>query len=100
MVKDKTVKQIRREIVTKVNGRDVSHDELSKAFDRVKDLQHWKNPISKIIDLTEDERAVIYEAIVYFTGSEASFTPIGKSSRRGAKRMHVVAAGYFRTIGA
>ena len=77
-----------------VNGRRIPIKELSVAFDRVKDSERWKNPICSLMaPPTDEERQIIFEAIVFYTGSLATFTPEGDLVR-------VEAAGYYMAIGA
>ena len=68
---------------------------LTAAFNRVAPADNWKNPINKILPaITAAEEAELTEAVIHFTGSVPTFTPI-----RGA-RVCVRAAGYYMTIGA
>ena len=78
-----------------VNGRRISTEELSAAFDRVKDTDRWKNPIDATIDIESDEdQSIIYQAIIFYTGSIATFTP------NRNKQVRVEADGYYVAIGA
>lgn len=78
-----------------VNGRRIPASELSVAFDRVKDTDRWKNPIDATIDIESDEdRSIIYQAIIFYTGSIATFT-LNKN-----KQERVEADGYYVAIGA
>ena len=64
-------------------------DQLERAFDSVKDQEHWKNPIDAIVDA--DQRNVISRAIPWYTGTEAEFTAVeGDTSK-----LRVTAPGYF-----
>lgn len=67
-----------------------SQKQLSVAFDKVKDQQHWKNPINALID--PGDRDIVYEAIIHFTGSIPSIVKSGKQLR-------VRAHGYYATMG-
>ncbi len=68
---------------------------LAAVFDEVKNQKHWKLPINKVISTPSTERrALIEEAVIYFTGSVPSFTAI-----RGGK-VRVQADGYYAAIGA
>jgi hypothetical protein len=51
----------------KYNG--FTRDELLAAFDGVKDVNHWKNPINSVCRAENVE--VTKSAIVFFTGTEA-----------------------------
>ncbi len=78
-----------------INGRRIPATELSVAFDRVKDSERWKNPIDATIDIVSDEdQKIIEEAIVFYTGSRATFTP------NRNKQVRVEADGYYVAIGA
>jgi hypothetical protein len=75
------------------NGFTVN--EMSRAFDRVKSAENWKNPISKIIEIKGDEDArLITEAVIFYTGSVPTITPLGMG------KFGVKAAGYYLTVGA
>jgi len=68
---------------------------LEAAFARVRPAENWKMPIDVTIDeVNDEEQAVIAEAIAFYTGSVATFTPV-----MGFK-VRVQAAGYYATIGA
>ena len=86
-------------VVATVMGKPVTQGQLSEAFDRVADKANWKNKIDAVVDLNDQEMAMISEAVVFFTGSVAKFAP-----RNGAAlpkcRYRVTAAGYYATIGA
>lgn len=86
------------QIVSKVNGRDVTRGELSAAFDLVKNPKGWKEHINARAELTDEQVNVIDEAVIFFTGSVAEFRAIGKP-KNGKQTYRVRAAGYYRTIG-
>lgn len=75
--------------------------ELSAAFDRVRNADHWKNRIDAVISIPGRGEefsaavALISEAVTFYTGSVARFTPCGRPTM-----YRVTAAGYFATIGA
>jgi hypothetical protein len=87
------------QIVAVVNDRPVTRAELRIAFRLVENLDHWKNPISKVVDLNDDEKALVAEAITFYTGSVASFHLVG-IERANRRRYHVKAAGDYAAIGA
>ncbi len=68
-----------------------SRNELSPAFDRVRDPKNWKNPIDKVMppDIDQD---LVGAAIAFFAGSEAHFEPTAEGIR-------VTAPGYYADIG-
>ncbi len=81
-------------IVAHVNGRAVTRRELSKAFDLVKDSDHWKNPINCVIkDPGQETLNLIEQSVAFFAGCETQITKSGKF-------VAISAAGYFNTLGA
>lgn len=81
-------------VVAAADGFDYTRAELSAYFDMVKNDEHWKNPIDKIVRIKDFRTKVgIREAVVFYTGSTPSFTPT-------AGHFRVTAAGYYMTIGA
>lgn len=60
--------------------------QLKEAFDKVCDPNDWKNPIKTVISLNEN-REIIREAIIYFTGTIPIFVTNGKE-------INVSALGY------
>ena len=66
-----------------------THDQLSEAFDVVKDHEHWKNPIDAVV--SADKRDVLTHAIPYFTGTAADFDDEGLDPGK----LRVFADGYF-----
>lgn len=82
------------EVVAKVNGVDATRADLNAAFERIKPTGHWKNRIDAVVGLTDHERDLTREAIVFFTGSIPTFEVVEHGKYR------VRAAGYFLTIGA
>lgn len=90
------------EIVVRVDQREFSRRELTIAFDRVVDKTNWKYPINTVINLTgnsEKEIATIKAAIAFFTGSEAVIE-YTHDSTLSKPMVSVMAAGYYRSIGA
>lgn len=64
-------------------------DQLEKAFDSVKDQDHWKNPIDAIIPA--DQKDVLSRSIPWYTGTEAQFEEV----EGRPEVLRVTAAGYF-----
>lgn len=99
----KKMEDFSKQVVAKVLGRDVTQGELSQAFDKVSPKDHWKNPIDAQVVLSNDfDLLLVAEAVTFFTGSKATFTPVLFITARGKREMRyrVRAAGYFATIGA
>ena len=96
------------QVVTQVNGRNVTRGELQEAFNRVVPLDNWKNRIDATIDAESDEELmVIAEAVTFFTGSVAEFERVGSLATPGlvgfsimGARVRVRAAGYYAAVGA
>jgi len=65
---------------------------LRAAFEQVQDRSNWKNPIDAII--RDTAKAVVCEAIVFYTGSVPKVTELGGGMIR------VQADGYYVAIGA
>jgi hypothetical protein len=63
--------------------------ELEKAFDEVRSHKDWKRRISKMIYASSKQQALIAEAVMFFTGSVATFTPAAHG------RVRIEAAGYY-----
>ena len=72
-----------------------SDEQMKQAFDLVKDKEHWKNPIKVTLPFTTSEETldIIFEAVVYYTGSMAEIYKVKKGYR-------VEAIGYFMAVGA
>ena len=66
-----------------------THEEMSRAFDNVKDQKHWKNPINSCVRAEDVE--VTMEAIVFFTATEAT---LGENLNNGWYK--ISAPGYYR----
>jgi hypothetical protein len=93
------------EIVTTVFGRPVTRGELLAAFNRVADRTNWKNSINAVITIsTLDEKNLIREAVIFFTGSVPAFIPVRvkllEGEREGLPLYRVQAVGYYAAIGA
>lgn len=73
-----------------------SREQLSAAFDLVKDKGNWKNPIDALVDPGADLKAIA-EATIFFAGSPADFVTV---KRGGVEKVRVRAAGYYACIGA
>lgn len=69
--------------------------ELSEAFDRIKPLENWKQPIHHVFaeSLTQREIAMTDAAIEFYTGSRAVFSFL-------ADHWEVSARGYYQSVGA
>jgi hypothetical protein len=89
----------RSETVAQVMGKDVTRGDLCEAFAGVTNVDHWKKPINAVIDLDDRGMAMVREAVVFFTGSVPSFSPM-LGARLPKCRYRVQAAGYYATIGA
>lgn len=63
-------------------------EELQEAFDLVKDEEHWKNPIDRVVD--ESQIRILRAAIPWMTGTEAIFLPVDEPGK-----IRVKADGYY-----
>lgn len=64
-----------------------TQEQLENAFQKVQNKEHWKNPIKSTCHFTE--RAIVAQAIIHFTGTEATFAPINEDY------LQVTAPGYY-----
>lgn len=63
-------------------------EQLSEAFDAVKNEEHWKNPVDAIV--AAEMRGVLEKAIPWYTGTEASFEDDAEDGY-----LRVTALGYY-----
>ncbi len=70
-------------------------EQMRAAFELVKNKEHWKNPVRATLPFTTSEETldIIFEAIIYYTGS---FPEIYKNK----KGYRVEAEGYYNASGA
>jgi len=82
-------------VVWTYKGEDITRQQLSDAFDLVKDPEAWKNPIDKVIELEMNSRAwaILDYAITFFAGCGAEYYD------EGPGKLRVVAAGYYMSVG-
>ena len=52
----------------------MTRGELRAAFDLVADPTDWTNPINAVVDLDEQTKTRVYEAVRFFTGCTPKFT--------------------------
>jgi len=75
--------------------RGHSEMNLRIALEAVKDAENWKMPVeANFPALTDGERVLIFDTLLYYCGSPAEFI----TGRNGS--VTVVAAGYYNCIGA
>lgn len=72
----------------------VEVDAMHAAFTKVQNEKNWKLPIDKALALTDDEKSVMYEAIIFYTGSVPDFVKLKDG------RYRVQAVGYYAAVGA
>lgn len=63
-------------------------EEIKACFDLVKNDEHWKNPIDKIIDRSQQELVAV--AISWYTATPAEF-----EATDNPDKVRVTAVGYF-----
>lgn len=100
----KLVAESNAQVVSTVLGKPVTRGQLSVIFDKVNPAKfgtghHWKEAIDQIVILSREEREMLHEAVIFFTGSVPTFEDRGGVAPR-LRRYRVRAAGYFATIGA
>ena len=87
------------QIVATVMGKQVTRGQLDEAFKRVQNPENWKMPISTSVDVNDWEKALLHEAIIFFTGSVPTW--IGRTGATLPRcRYTVKAAGYYAAVGA
>lgn len=91
-------------VVDKVCGVEVTQNQLSKIFDKVKNKENWKYPIDATIKMSLDEQVILEYAIIHFTGSVPVFT-VKKGTKIPrdntlAYEFRVRADGYYIAVGA
>lgn len=82
------------------SGRRLTTEEMSAAFDRVKNSENWKLPIDKVIEVKDSEELeIIAEAIIFYAGSPSDAIPVHTKAKAGHKKYRIVAAGYYACVG-
>jgi hypothetical protein len=77
-----------------VSVQGFTRGQLNEAFELVKDASNWKNAIDATIPASKAHMIpMIAEAIMFFAGSESSFT-------YKADGFRVRASGYYASVGA
>lgn len=75
-----------------------SQSALKDAFELVENKQNWKLPINAVVSLQlgfeEAQLKLLKEAVIHFTGSVPTFKAVTKT------KIRVVAAGYYKAVGA
>ncbi|WP_162814998.1 hypothetical protein [Erythrobacter aureus] len=69
-----------------------TRNQLSEAFEKVRDPNNWKHPIDKVMPADLDQN-LTSAAVAFFAGSETAFEQVPEGVR-------VTAAGYYADIGA
>lgn len=68
--------------------RGYTDEQMQEAFDLVKDADHWKNPIDRIVDRKHVD--VLDVAITWYTGMPAFFEDVDDPAK-----VRVTCDGYF-----
>lgn len=73
-----------------------NHEKMERAFEFVRDLDDWRNPIDAVVTpLTKAEADIIAESIVYFTATVPTVTPaVADGNDHELKGFRFVADGY------
>lgn len=75
-------------------GKKFSVNEMSAAFDAVKNPNHWKDIIIAIID--EKDREVTAAAIVFYTATEMKIRSRHEIESTGEVKLVIEADGYWK----
>lgn len=82
-------------VVATIMGKPVTQGELRAAFELVENKANWKYPLDCTVSVANDrEMEVIRAAVMFFTGSEATF------AFKAPNRYRVQAIGYYAAVGA
>jgi hypothetical protein len=100
MTHEQIVAESYAQVVAQVNGRAVTRGELKIAFDAVANKANWKMPVDATVNLDAHTKALVAEAVPFFTGSHARFQLLSGTTTGGIGRYRVRAAGYYKTVGA
>ena len=86
------------QVVFQVAGRDITRDEANRAFSLVQNPEHWKGAIvcRRSAQMVDDVGGVevIVTAVIFYTGSMCTVTPLADGS------FHFSAEGYWAAVGA
>lgn len=89
-----------------VAGKPVCKNELSAAFDLVRNRDNWKKPIDCKVQLNVNQVMLINYAIPFFAGCEPTFTPEPHqavqfdNAGQPVLTYRVTAKGYYAAVGA
>lgn len=75
-------------VVVELAGKPLTRADLDKAFDKVKNPDHWKNPCRGLI--LEAEVPIVELAVMFFTG-----TKLRVVAQDGEGNVSVEADGYW-----
>lgn len=73
-------------------GTPYSREQLKEAFDLVCNKDNWKYPIKS--ECRADQRDIVLQAVIFYTGGAPTFTPIGNTDR-----FKVEGPGYYAICG-
>lgn len=79
--------------------KSYTRKQLSEAFDKVSNKEHWKLPINAVLPewFSVAETELITAAVIFYTGSVPTFE---REYKNGAGSTKVQAAGYYAAVGA
>jgi hypothetical protein len=79
----------------------VTRADADEAFKLVADRSNWKNPIDRMVYLTDEQVELVREAVIFFTGSVPKIERVyNMKFLHNANKYHVTADGYYRAVGA
>lgn len=99
IVDDEVRASMNQEVAT-VNGKRVTRGQLAAAFDIVSNKENWKCPIDAHVRLTDDEIAMVTEAVIFFAGCTPEIERKSRKAEDGTIKYRVTAIGYYEAIGA
>lgn len=96
MIKSETVKieidgetlnvTVKEWMPTGPGKKRASRDELTAAFEKVENAEHWKDPID--CEISRDDLEIVSEAVLYFTATQVEVI------EELGDRVRIKAAGY------
>lgn len=72
-----------------------SQAQLDAAFSRVQNPDHWKGAIDCLIQLADEDRDLMWVAVVHFTATEPTFRQVVPATEITDPIVEVEAAGYW-----
>jgi hypothetical protein len=79
-----------------------TREQLKVAFESVQDQENWKNPIHKVLPISQVDIPLISEAVAFYTGCHPTFNCPARdeAGRFSYDNILIVADGYYKAVGA